>query len=70
MVLFTPQGQRGDAPARAKSSRCATPEVLTLGINAARPVSAVLADALAKPATLTANDWRLRLLVATTTTNR
>jgi len=34
-------------------------EVLTLGMNAARPVSAVLADALARPATLSANDWRL-----------
>ncbi|MGZ8260550.1 MAG: thioredoxin family protein [Caldimonas sp.] len=34
-------------------------EVLTLGMNAARPVSAVVADALAQPARLAAGDWRL-----------
>ena len=58
MVLFTPQGQEVTRlPGEVEPVRYT--EVLTLGMNAARPVSAVLADALAKPATLTANDWRL-----------
>jgi thiol-disulfide isomerase/thioredoxin len=34
-------------------------EVLTLGMNAARPVRDVLADALAHPSTLGPDDWRL-----------
>ena len=58
MVLFTPQGQElTRLPGEVEPVRYT--EVLTLGMNAARPVSAVLADALAKPASLTANDWRL-----------
>jgi len=58
MVLFTPQGQEVTRlPGEVEPVRYT--EVLTLGMNAARPVSAVLADALAKPASLTANDWRL-----------
>ena len=54
-----PAGHRGDTLARAKWSAAATPQVLTLGMNAARPVNAVLADALGRPASLDANDWRL-----------
>src|SRR6476620_8213687 len=58
MVLFTPQGQEVTRlPGEGEPVRYT--QVLTLGMNAARPVSAVLADALAKPATLSANDWRL-----------
>ena len=58
MVLFTPQGQEVTRlPGDVEPVRYT--EVLTLGMNAARPVSAVLADALARPATLSANDWRL-----------
>ena len=34
-------------------------EVLTLGMNASRPVGALLADALAHPAALAPSDWRL-----------
>ena len=58
MVLLTPQGQEVTRlPGEVEPVRYT--EVLTLGMNASRPVSAVLADALAKPATLGANDWRL-----------
>ena len=58
MVLFTPQGQElTRLPGEVEPVRYT--EVLTLGMNAARPVSAVLADALATPTSLTANDWRL-----------
>ena len=58
MVLFNPQGQEVTRlPGEVEPVRYT--EVLTLGMNAARPVGAVLADALAKPATLGANDWRL-----------
>jgi thiol-disulfide isomerase/thioredoxin len=58
MVLFTPQGQEVTRlPGEVEPVRYT--EVLTLGMNAARPVSAVLADALTRPATLSANDWRL-----------
>src|SRR5436190_1351008 len=58
MVLFTPQGQEVTRlPGEVEPVRYT--EVLTLGMNAARPVGAVLADALARPATLSANDWRL-----------
>jgi len=58
MVLFTPQGQEVTRlPGEVEPVRYT--QVLTLGMNAARPVSAVLADALAKPATLSGNDWRL-----------
>ena len=52
-------GHRGHAASRARSIAARHTEVLTLGMNAARPVGAVLADALAKPAALDANDWRL-----------
>jgi len=58
MVLFTPQGQEVTRlPGEVEPVRYT--EVLTLGMNAARPVSEVLADALAKPAALSANEWRL-----------
>ena len=58
MVLFTPQGQEVTRlPGEVEPVRYT--EVLTLGMNAARPVSEVLGDALAKPATLSANEWRL-----------
>ncbi len=58
MVLFNPQGQEVTRlPGEVEPVRYTA--VLTLGMNAARPVSAVLADALAKPASLSANDWRL-----------
>ena len=49
MVLFTPKGQEVTRlPGEVEPVRYT--EVLTLGMNAARPVGAVLADALAKPA--------------------
>ncbi len=58
MVLFTPQGQEVTRlPGEVDPVRYT--QVLTLGMNASRPVGAVLADALAKPASLDANDWRL-----------
>ena len=58
MVLFTPQGQEVTRlPGEVDPVRYT--QVLTLGMNAARPVGAVLADALARPAALDANDWRL-----------
>ena len=58
MVLFSPQGQEVTRlPGEVEPVRYT--QVLTLGMNAARPVSAVLADALARPASLDANDWRL-----------
>jgi thiol-disulfide isomerase/thioredoxin len=58
MVLFNPQGKEVTRlPGEVDAVRYS--EVLTLGMNAARPVSAVLADALARPAVLGANDWRL-----------
>ena len=47
MVLFNPQGARADAPARRGRRAAGTREVLTLGMNAQRPVKAVLADARA-----------------------
>src|SRR6185295_10524289 len=53
MVLFTPQGQEVTRlPGEVEPVRYT--EVLTISMNAARPVSAVLADALARPATLLA----------------
>ncbi|HEX4233313.1 MAG TPA: thioredoxin fold domain-containing protein [Caldimonas sp.] len=58
MVLFNPQGKEVTRlPGEVDPIRYT--EVLTLGMNAARPVGAVLADALARPATLGPNDWRL-----------
>ena len=58
MVLFNPQGQEVTRlPGEVDAVRYT--QVLTLGMNAARPVSAVLGDALARPASLSANDWRL-----------
>ena len=58
MVLFNPQGKEVTRlPGEVDAVRYS--EVLTLGMNASRPVSAVLADALATPAALGANDWRL-----------
>src|SRR5206468_5633229 len=53
MVLFNPQGKEVTRlPGEVDPVRYT--EVLTLGMNAARPVSAVLADALARPSTLAA----------------
>ncbi len=58
MVLFSPQGQEVTRlPGEVDAVRYS--QVLTLGMNAARPVKAVLADALAGTGALTANDWRL-----------
>src|SRR5450432_375725 len=58
MVLFNPQGKEVTRlPGEVDPVRYT--QVLTLGMNAARPVGAVLADALARPAALDANDWRL-----------
>ncbi|MEO7116954.1 MAG: thioredoxin family protein [Caldimonas sp.] len=58
MVLFTPQGQEVTRlPGEVDPVRYT--QVLTLGMNASRPVAAVLADALARPASLGTNDWRL-----------
>ncbi len=58
MVLFSPQGKEVTRlPGEVEPVRYT--QVMTLGMNASRPVSAVLADALAKPAALGANDWRL-----------
>ena len=58
MVLFTPQGQEVTRlPGEVDPVRYT--QVLTLGMNASRPVGAVLADALHRPASLDANDWRL-----------
>ena len=58
MVLFTPQGQEVTRlPGEVDPVRYT--QVLTLGMNASRPVGAVLADALRRPASLDANDWRL-----------
>ena len=57
MLLFTPQGEEVTRlPGEVDPARYT--EVLNLGMNAARPVKAVLAAALAgRP--LPANDWRL-----------
>ena len=58
MVLFNPEGKEVTRlPGEVDAVRYS--EVLTLGMNASRPVSAVLADALATPAALAPNDWRL-----------
>lgn len=57
MVLFSPRGEEVTRlPGEVDPVRYN--EVLTLGMNAARPVKAVLADALAG-GRLGANDWRL-----------
>ncbi len=58
MVLFNADGKEVTRlPGEVEPARYT--EVLTLGMNAARPVRDVLADALAHPATLGPNDWRL-----------
>ena len=58
MLLFKPTGEEVTRlPGEVDPARYA--EVLNLGMNAARPVKAVLADALAGGAALEANDWRL-----------
>ena len=58
MVLFNPAGKEVTRlPGEVDPVRYS--EVLTLGMNASRPVSAVLADALAHPSALAPNDWRL-----------
>ncbi|MEO7055339.1 MAG: thioredoxin fold domain-containing protein [Caldimonas sp.] len=58
MVLFSPRGEEVTRlPGEVEPVRYT--QVMTLGMNAARPVKAVLADALAGGRDLTANDWRL-----------
>ena len=58
MVLFNPQGaELTRLPGEVEAERYT--QVLTLGMNAQRPVKAVLADALAGAQSLTPNDWRL-----------
>ena len=58
MVLFNPAGEEVTRlPGEVEPVRYT--QVMTLGMNAARPVKAVLADALAGGKGLTANDWRL-----------
>ncbi len=58
LVLFSPAGQElTRLPGEADPGRYT--QLLTLGMNAARPVKAVLADALAGGGTMAANDWRL-----------
>ena len=58
MLLFSPNGEEVTRlPGEVDPGRYT--EVLNLGMNAARPVKAVLADALAGGADLKANDWRL-----------
>jgi hypothetical protein len=58
LVLFSPQGQElTRLPGEADPARYT--QLLTLGMNAARPVKAILADALAGGTALAANDWRL-----------
>ena len=58
MLLFSPSGDEVTRlPGEVDPARYT--EVLNLGMNAARPVKAVLADALAGGKTLRADDWRL-----------
>jgi thioredoxin-related protein len=58
MVLFKPSGEEVTRlPGEVDPSRYT--ELLNLGMNATRPVKAVLADALAGGKDLKANDWRL-----------
>jgi thioredoxin-like negative regulator of GroEL len=58
MVLFNADGEEVTRlPGEVEPVRYT--EVLTLGMNAARPVREVLADALGHPSTLGPNDWRL-----------
>jgi thioredoxin-like negative regulator of GroEL len=58
LVLFSPQGQElTRLPGEVDPARYT--QLLTLGMNAVRPVKAVLAEALAGGRTLAANDWRL-----------
>ncbi|HEY4068635.1 MAG TPA: thioredoxin fold domain-containing protein, partial [Burkholderiaceae bacterium] len=58
MVLFNPQGTEiTRLPGEVEGVRYT--QLLTLGMNAQRPAKAVLAQALAEPKALAANDWRL-----------
>lgn len=58
MVLFNPQGtELTRLPGEVEAERYT--QVLTLGMNAQRPVKDVLAQAKAGGAGLSANDWRL-----------
>jgi thioredoxin-like negative regulator of GroEL len=58
MVLFTPQGaELTRLPGEVEAERYT--QVLTLGMNAQKPVKEVLAQARTGGAGLTANDWRL-----------
>jgi len=58
MVLFNAEGKEVTRlPGEVEPVRYT--EVLTLGMNAARPVRDVLADALGHPSRLGPNDWRL-----------
>ena len=58
MVLFNPQGtELTRLPGEVEAERYT--QVLTLGMNAQKPVKEVLAQVKASGAGLTANDWRL-----------
>ena len=58
MVLFNADGKEMTRlPGEVEPARYT--EVLTLGMNASRPVGALLADALVHPAALAPSDWRL-----------
>ncbi|HTJ07691.1 MAG TPA: thioredoxin family protein [Caldimonas sp.] len=58
MVLFNADGKEVTRlPGEVEPARYT--EVLTLGMNASRPVGALLADALAHPSALAPSDWRL-----------
>ncbi|HZW73983.1 MAG TPA: thioredoxin family protein, partial [Caldimonas sp.] len=58
MVLFNADGKEVTRlPGEVEPARYT--EVLTLGMNASRPVGALLADALTHPAALAPSDWRL-----------
>jgi len=58
MVLFNADGKEVTRlPGEVEPARYT--EVLTLGMNASRPVGALLGDALAHPAALAPSDWRL-----------
>ncbi|HUN92237.1 MAG TPA: thioredoxin family protein [Burkholderiaceae bacterium] len=58
MILFSPEGaELTRLPGEVDAARYL--EVLSLGMDAGRPLKAVLADALARPARLRPADWRM-----------
>jgi hypothetical protein len=63
MILFSPQGNElMRLPGEVEPQRYVT--ALTLGMNAARPVKALLTDAVSKTGTLSEQDWTLLSLYA------